>query len=286
MRLHDEQRGGCRLELEDAAHRARDARHRLLVVNHHRLRLGVARPPDTFHKARLALEVARAACFLREHHNSPVAEPDQNSRRMPAHRAMVEIAKRQVQARVSRAGDDAREIVFTKPALHAFVRAHQDPAAVQVACDEFLQSRPWVGAEVMVPVKYPQPHAALAQQRAHVVDPQVLHRPQPLDRLRRQQRHILRTRPRAVRGVARDDLIAGAMDRPDQACGLHLRQRHAQGVAAHPQQLAQRALARQPVPPLAILDLGVEKRDRLGDERLALGENVRRHATGDFAIGG
>ena len=74
-------------------------------------------------------------------------------------------------------GDDAREIVFTKPALHAFVRAHQDPAAVQVARDEFFQRRPRVGSEIMVPVKHPQSHAALAQQRAHVVDPQVLHRP-------------------------------------------------------------------------------------------------------------
>ena len=52
---------------------------------------------------------------------------------------------------------------------------------------------------------------------------------------------------------------------------LHLRQRRAQRVATHLKQLAQRALARQPVAPFAVFNLRIEKRDRLRDEGLALG---------------
>src|SRR5688572_2684139 len=102
-----------------------------------------------------------------------------------------------------------------------------------------------------------KPHATLAEQRPHVVDPKALHRPQSFDWLGSEERDIVRPPLRRTSIRHREDLVAGAMHGTNASLRLHLGKRRAKGIAAHLKQVTKRTFARQPVPPLAVFDLRV-----------------------------
>ena len=64
--------------------------------------LRVPRPTNALDETRLALEIARAPRLLGEQDQAPVSQPEQDTRGVPAHRAMIEIAERQVESGMGR----------------------------------------------------------------------------------------------------------------------------------------------------------------------------------------
>jgi hypothetical protein len=127
-------------------------------------------------------------------------------------------------------------------------------------------------------MKHPELEPAFTQEGPHFIDPQALHRAQPLDRRRGKQRHMPGPGLGRQAGRPGEDLVPCSMDTLDARLVRHLLERRAQGVAAHLQRLAERTLARQPVAPLAGRDLGGQVGDGLGNEGLPLGKGMHRHA--------